>query len=194
MYQAPSFATQVFKTHMKQMEPCTDCPEEQSFAIAPKGDLKLALLQQIAESHSVGKKCFVVIEHEQAFEVYRAVDGTPRALLVKNVQQWQSGSATAANMAEPEAVLLNLLNEYKAADLTYVQKYEKNFDLKSKLEGLITASYIQRRLLSTAAFKNSSQGANKTLQLVIESLTAKGILTKIESEDSQKTVYKIVLN
>lgn len=186
IYVAPSFVTGFFKQHMEAMKHCNECPEDRSFALGKEG-LELGCLQQIAESLSVGKKCFVVIEHDTAFEVYRAADGTPRHLLRKYSGQ---AAPVEANATGPQQAIINLLRQYLDAELADIRKYDNATTLQQKLQGEISQMYLQRRLLSTAAFKKGGR-ANEKFKEAIAALVEAGLLVKLEDEESSKAMFKI---
>lgn len=190
IYVNPSNVTELFNLHVLAMVPCADCPESKSFAIA-KGELSFRILQQLAEAYSVGKKCYVVIEHDEVFEVYRANDGTPRNLLVNYAVASKVIEIDAGQDFDATKSFLELLRNYLQSELVDVIKYDKALNLEDMQAGIISAQFIQRRLLSTAPYRKSAKGATNQFRDVTAKLLKAEVIKQIESENGAKTLYKI---
>jgi hypothetical protein len=191
VYMQSSGVMNYFNQHVAAMAPYADCPEQYSFAIQAQ-DLSLQILQHLAECYSVGNKCYVVFQHEGVFEVYRAADGTPRNLLLLYSNKTPAKKRTGEKEVESALTMAKtLLGKYVNLANKDVVKYDNDLTPELQQQGIVSQTYLQRRLLPTAAFRRHQGGANEAFRQVIDSLVDLNLLQVKQGQN--KTFFEINL-
>jgi len=198
-YVDPSPATSLYRAHREAMEPLPSLPQDKSFCVPMEG-LLLPLLRNLATDSSVGKKAYVVIPHMEhdVYEIYRLVDGGNIKTFYKTQTKTTGAKITAG---------CNPVDEIKRVCQTYVTlnhgeclKYDPKLHVEAKRQKIISYTYIQRRLVSAAAFRNSANGATQALKDGVSDLVEEGFLKELTKEESKSNyntkgkLFEISLN
>lgn len=176
--------------------PLEELEVNKCFAL-PKGELSFSVIEDFLEDASKGKRVYVVVEHESGFEVARLPDGSNRKLFYKQtrpVVSLQCGQGEG----DYAATCLRIVSEYAESTFEDVDKY-KSVSKQMKDEGIISHSYIQRRLGAVALFKNAVEGSTAAIKRGTAALVENGKLEEVPDgvaknvfETSAK-LYKIIL-
>jgi len=175
----PSNVGSEYTAHLAAMEPANRVPVGKAFGL-PAG-FNVGLLREIAEDVK-GRK-IVVIEHgEHGFEIRRLPDNANTKLFYKVVNT-KRGEEIAVGEDASEVVvkvLSNFLVEGAEKASAYDQKAAEGHSI-----GLVTYSYLHRRLARLAPFRNSDIGTTKALKAAIQEAEQAGYLAKLSTEDSK---------
>lgn len=176
--------------------PLEELEVNKCFAL-PKGELSFSVIEDFLEDASKGKRVYVVVEHESGFEVARLPDGSNRKLFYKQTRPVVSVQC-GHDENEYAAACLRIVGEYANATFEEVNKY-KSVTKQMKDEGVISHSYIQRRLGAVALFKNSTEGATVAIKRGSAVLVESGKLEEVPDNvaknvfESSAKLYKIIL-
>lgn len=193
-----------YSAHERLLANCANQPEDKSIEIL-KGmagntgrPISHQLLRKLCGHLSVGKKVFVCVEHEAAFEIKRLNDGANAKLFYEflnpdEVVKIETGDQSLEKMRD----LLNSARELKYEDMS---KYDGGFTLKMKADNLISYSFIQRRLACVASFRKNPMGATNKIKACLNDLIEEGFIVEIPSSvlrkkyDTSSKLYQIIEN
>lgn len=186
----PSNVGSEYTTHLAAMEPASRVPVDKAFGL-PAG-FDVGLLREIAEDVK-GRK-IVVIEHgEHGFEIRRLPDNANTKLFYRVMNTKPGEKIEEENGAEAVLkVLSNFLVEGAEKASAYDQKAAEGHAI-----GLVTYSYLHRRLARLAPFRNSDIGTTKALKAAIQEAEQAGYLAKLTDEaakdllETTAAVYRI---
>ena len=191
-YQEPSNVGNFYLKHVDVMKPLEDQPEKKSFAVSKEG-YSLQLLREIAESKSVNKKVFVVIEWPEVFEVQRLPDGSNAKLFYRYCTNAKY-DCTDSSMVDIE----NIICQYIKSDLESCLKYDKNLTPEIKNENIISYTYLHRRCASLASFRKSANGSTELLKILLKMLSDNKIIEAVSNDiatgmfKTTAKLYKVV--
>jgi hypothetical protein len=174
----PSDVGNEYMQHEQAMLKAAKVPVHKAFALAP--GFNVGMLQKLADNYKPKK--IVVIEHgENGFEVRRLADSAD----VKLFYALLNPKAAIKNYDSTEDVqqseVLRIIKDYFEAKEDVIAKYDAK-GAEARRMSCITATYIQRRLASTAAFK----GNTSVFKEIYAKLEADGIIKKLSSEESEE--------
>ncbi len=177
----PSSAAEFFLKPMKALERCTDLECGKSFGIAAKGHSLLLLRDIAADSYSVGKKAFVVINHgTNGYEVQRLPDGCNVKLFYKHLQS--SVETEKKNIIEIDSATSEIkkkCTEYMEFGIEHAHKYDNTISKEMKSSNIVSYAYIQRRISAMAVIRKN--GAN-AITLAIATLVERKELIEIPAD------------
>lgn len=191
---APSDVGNEFMRHAEAMELCAEVPIGKSFAIPP--GYNVGILRKMTADFKPKK--IVVIEHnEGGFEVRRLKDNA-------NIKLFYASIAIAES--DPEAMLsdsdlkkfkiVNVIKSFLSSDDFKIAKYDKKGP-DFKKEGIISSSYINRRLTATSVFRTDPMGANDAIKKTIRLLENDNVLEEVDRQaainlfNTTAVLYKI---
>ncbi len=185
-YLDPSPVADSFISHTEALKPCAELPVDKCFTLRAT-QFHLSLLRELVDADwNVGKVAIVVIKHPEVYEVRRLADGSNVKLFYKNLEPVQFDKACYLKLTKT-------LCEYLHNDAEDSKKYMMEIkDLTALLvaSGVLSFSYLQRRLVNVACFKNNTKGANLALKEAIDQAIKKGILIELNADDV-KNKYEI---
>ena len=173
-----------FMNHARAMEPASRVPTYKAFAIAP--GFNVGMLRKMAEAYK--PKRIVVIDHEQSgFEVRRLGNNDDVSLFYASIRQ---------NEENGYNLLQKLIDEYKEFDFKQVECY-KAVSEQMKRDGVISYSYLHKRLSKMSAIKNAIEGTTEKIKQLVEEAKANGILSELppnlckEAYETTARLFKI---
>jgi hypothetical protein len=153
-------------------------------------------LEAFANDASRGKRRYVVVEHDDCYEMGRLPDGHNRKLYYElNARPVACVTPQCGHPDDAEraiAEVKRIVVQYKAASYEQITKYRSASE-KMKAENVVAKSYLHRRLASTTLFYNNG----KRLQDAINALCRSGLLTEVPKQiakgiyDSTALMYRI---
>lgn len=162
----PSPVGDEFMNHARAMEPASRVPTYKAFAIAP--GFNVGMLRKMAESYR--PKRIVVIDHEQSgFEVRRLGNNDDVSLFYASIRQ---------NEENGYNLLQKVIDEYKEFDFKQVECY-KAVSEEMKRDGVISYSYLHKRLSKMSAIKNAIEGTTEKIKQLVEEAKANGVLSEL---------------
>ena len=162
----PSPVGDEFMNHARAMEPASRVPTYKAFAIAP--GFNVGMLRKMAEAYK--PKRIVVIDHEQSgFEVRRLGNNDDVSLFYASIRQ---------NEENGYNLLQKVIDEYKEFDFKQVECY-KAVSEEMKRDGVITYSYLHKRLSKMSAIKNAIEGTTEKIKQLVEEAKTNGILSEL---------------
>ncbi|WZB35717.1 hypothetical protein FtMidnight_37 [Enterobacteria phage FtMidnight] len=174
----PSNVGSEYRAHLAAMEPTSRLPIDKAFGL-PAG-FNVGLLREIAED--VRGRKIVVIEHgEHGFEIRRLPDNANVRLFYKTIGLKQGDKI---ELGDKKELLEKVLSEFLVEDVEKISAYDPKA-VEGRSLGLITYSYLHRRLANLASFKSADVGATKALKAVIQEAEQAGYLAKLSTEDSK---------
>ena len=181
----PSPVGDEFMNHARAMEPASRVPTYKAFAIAP--GFNVGMLRKMAEAYK--PKRIVVIDHEQSgFEVRRLGNNDDVSLFYASIRQ---------NEENGYNLLQKVIDEYKEFDFKQVECY-KAVSEEMKREGVISYSYLHKRLSKMSAIKNAIEGTTEKIKQLVEEAKTNGILSELppnlckEAYKSSARLFKIL--
>ena len=172
----PSPVGDEFMNHARAMEPASRVPTYKAFAIAP--GFNVGMLRKMAEAYK--PKRIVVIDHEQSgFEVRRLGNNDDVSLFYASIRQ---------NEENGYNLLQKVIDEYKEFDFKQVERY-KAVSEEMKCDGVISYSYLHKRLSKMSAIKNAIEGTTEKIKQLVEEAKTNGILSELPP-NLCKEVYK----
>ena len=184
-YFEPSTVGNYFLAHSAAMEPCATQEVAKSFAITKEplpGNTEptsLIVLRKIAERYSVGIKTFVVIEHEQCFEVRRLQDNESSKLFYEFMQP-EKVCANYEDKAEQD--ILRVIEESKTQDFELMKKYDLSYNEDMRRENIFSYVYVQRRTASLASIRKSKDGSKETITNILNKLIEEGLIKEVPAQ------------
>ncbi len=177
----PSPVGDEFMNHARAMEPASRVPTYKAFAIAP--GFNVGMLRKMAEAYK--PKRIVVIDHEQSgFEVRRLGNNDDVSLFYASIRQ---------NEENGYNLLQKVIDEYKEFDFKQVECY-KAVSEEMKRDGVISYSYLHKRLSKMSAIKNAIEGTTEKIKQLVEEAKTNGILSELPPnlcKEAYKTNAKI---
>lgn len=181
-----------YMRHEQAMLKAAKVPVHKAFAIAP--GYNVGMLQKLADNYRPKK--IVVIEHgENGFEVRRLADSADVKLFYASLNP-QPISKTYGSAEEVQRTeVLRIIKDFFQSTEDTILKYDKK-GVEAKRMSCITASYIQRRLAGTAAFK----GSTDTLKEIYVKLEEEGFIKKLSKEETEEffnssaNFYRVVVS
>lgn len=180
----PSPVGDEFMNHARAMEPASRVPTYKAFAIAP--GFNVGMLRKMAEAYK--PKRIVVIDHEQSgFEVRRLGNNDDVSLFYASIRQ---------NEENGYNLLQKVIDEYKEFDFKQVECY-KAVSEQMKRDGVISYSYLHKRLSKMSAIKNAIEGTTEKIKQLVEEAKANGILSELppnlckEAYETTARLFKI---
>ena len=162
----PSPVGDEFMNHARAMEPASRVPTYKAFAIAP--GFNVGMLRKMAEAYK--PKRIVVIDHEQSgFEVRRLGNNDDVSLFYASIRQ---------NEENGYNLLQKVIDEYKEFDFKQVEFY-KAVSEEMKCDGVISYSYLHKRLSKMSAIKNAIEGTTEKIKQLVEEAKTNGILSEL---------------
>lgn len=162
----PSPVGDEFMNHARAMEPASRVPTYKAFAIAP--GFNVGMLRKMAEAYK--PKRIVVIDHEQSgFEVRRLGNNDDVSLFYASIRQ---------NEENGYNLLQKVIDEYKEFDFKQVEFY-KAVSEEMKRDGVISYSYLHKRLSKMSAIKNAIEGTTEKIKQLVEEAKTNGILSEL---------------
>ena len=181
----PSPVGDEFMNHARAMEPASRVPTYKAFAIAP--GFNVGMLRKMAEAYK--PKRIVVIDHEQSgFEVRRLGNNDDVSLFYASIRQ---------NEENGYNLLQKVIDEYKEFDFKQVECY-KAVSEEMKRDGVISYSYLHKRLSKMSAIKNAIEGTTEKIKQLVEEAKTNGILSELppnlckEAYKSSARLFKIL--
>ena len=173
-----------FMRHAQAMEPASRVPVYKAFAIAP--GFNVGMLRKMAEAYK--PKRIVVIDHEQSgFEVRRLGNNDDVSLFYASIRQ---------NEENGYNLLQKVIDEYKEFDFKQVECY-KAVSEEMKRDGVISYSYLHKRLSKMSAIKNAIEGTTEKIKQLVEEAKTNGILSELppnlckEAYETTARLFKI---
>ena len=174
----PSNVGSEYTNHLAAMEPASRVPVGKAFGL-PAG-FNVGLLREIAEDVK-GRK-IVVIEHgEHGFEIRRLPDNANTKLFYKSIN---SKPGEEIELDDRKDLLVKALVKFSTESAKDAAVYDPKA-VEGHSLGLITHSYLHRRLCNLAAFRKDNQGATKALKATIQEAEQAGYLAKLSDEDAK---------
>ncbi len=180
----PSPVGEEFMNHARAMEPASRVPTYKAFAIAP--GFNVGMLRKMAEAYK--PKRIVVIDHEQSgFEVRRLGNNDDVSLFYASIRQ---------NEENGYNLLQKVIDEYKEFDFKQVECY-KAVSEEMKRDGVISYSYLHKRLSKMSAIKNAIEGTTEKIKQLVEEAKTNGILSELppnlckEAYETTARLFKI---
>ena len=177
----PSPVGDEFMRHSAAMEPAARVPVHKAFAIAP--GFNVGMLRKMAESYK--PKRIVVIDHGEAgCEVRRLGNNDDVSLFYASIRQ---------NEENCYNLLQKVIDEYKEFDFKQVECY-KAVSEEMKRDGVISYSYLHKRLSKMSAIKNAIEGTTEKIKQLVEEAKTNGILSELPPnlcKEAYKTNAKI---
>ena len=180
----PSPVGDEFMNHARAMEPASRVPTYKAFAIAP--GFNVGMLRKMAEAYK--PKRIVVIDHEQSgFEVRRLGNNDDVSLFYASIRQ---------NEENGYNLLQKVIDEYKEFDFKQVECY-KAVSEEMKRDGVISYSYLHKRLSKMSAIKNAIEGTTEKIKQLVEEAKTNGILSELppnvckEAYETMARLFKI---
>ena len=177
----PSPVGDEFMRHSAAMEPAARVPVHKAFAIAP--GFNVGMLRKMAESYK--PKRIVVIDHGEAgCEVRRLGNNDDVSLFYASIRQ---------NEENCYNLLQKVIDEYKEFDFKQVECY-KAVSEEMKRDGVISYSYLHKRLSKMSAIKNAIEGTTEKIKQLVEEAKTNGILSELPlnlCKEAYKTNAKI---
>ena len=180
----PSPVGDEFMNHARAMEPASRVPTYKAFAIAP--GFNVGMLRKMAEAYK--PKRIVVIDHEQSgFEVRRLGNNDDVSLFYASIRQ---------NEENGYNLLQKVIDEYKEFDFKQVECY-KAVSEQMKRDGVISYSYLHKRLSKMSAIKNAIEGTTEKIKQLVEEAKTNGILSELppnlckEAYETTARLFKI---
>ncbi len=180
----PSPVGDEFMNHARAMEPASRVPTYKAFAIAP--GFNVGMLRKMAEAYK--PKRIVVIDHEQSgFEVRRLGNNDDVSLFYASIRQ---------NEENGYNLLQKVIDEYKEFDFKQVECY-KAVSEEMKRDGVISYSYLHKRLSKMSAIKNAIEGTTEKIKQLVEEAKTNGILSELppnlckEAYETTARLFKI---
>lgn len=162
----PSPVGDEFMNHARAMEPASRVPTYKAFAIAP--GFNVGMLRKMAEAYK--PKRIVVIDHEKSgFEVRRLGNNDDVSLFYASIRQ---------NEENGYNLLQKVIDEYKEFDFKQVECY-KAVSEEMKCDGVISYSYLHKRLSKMSANKNAIEGTTEKIKQLVEEAKTNGILSEL---------------
>lgn len=162
----PSPVGDEFMRHSAAMEPAARVPVHKAFAIA--SGFNVGMLRKMAEAFK--PKRIVVIDHgEQGFEVRRLGNNDDVSLFYASIRQNEENSYN---------LLQKVIDEYKEFDFKQVEFY-KAVSEEMKRDGVISYSYLHKRLSKMSAIKNAIEGTTEKIKKLVEEAKTNGILSEL---------------
>jgi hypothetical protein len=202
VYFPSSDGSSFYSVHSALMQPSQAQPEDSSYAIQ-KGlagntgrPISYSLLRDLCAHLSVGRKVFVIIEHESVFEIKRLKDGDSAKLFYKFLLPNEVKQIDSSDRAMES--LKALLKDYQTTPIEKILKYDTNITIEMQNEEVISYSYIQRRLASVSAFRNSMEGSSAKLKDCLKCLIERGNIIEVPDNIKKKTfnlnaiLYKVM--
>ncbi|OHD25430.1 MAG: hypothetical protein A2Y38_12780 [Spirochaetes bacterium GWB1_59_5] len=184
-YVESSNAGEFFMKHVEAMKPTAEQPEGKSFALVKEG-FALSVLRDIAESFNVGKQAFVVIEHFEAFEIRRLVNGTNVKLFYKYLDK---NEQSAEKASDSMAALREIIEQFKETSFEQISRYKAGITEEMKAACVISYSYVYKRLSNVASIKHSPNSLTDEIKRLIDCAISDKILSNVP-ETVAKDVYK----
>lgn len=174
----PSGVGGEYMRHEQAMLKAAKVPIHKAFAIAP--GLNVGMLQKLADNYKPKK--IVVIEHgENGFEVRRLADSADVKLFYASLNP-QPIVETYGSIEETQRnEVIRIVKDFFQSTEDSISKYDAK-GVEAKRMSCITASYIQRRLGPTAAFK----GNPNSLKEIYAKLEQDGLIKKLSKEESEE--------
>ena len=173
-----------FMRHAQAMEPASRVPVYKAFAIAP--GFNVGMLRKMAEAYK--PKRIVVIDHnESGFEVRRLGNNDDVSLFYASIRQ---------NEENGYNLLQKVIDEYKEFDFKQVECY-KAVSEEMKRDGVISYSYLHKRLSKMSAIKNAIEGTTEKIKQLVEEAKTNGILSELppnlckEAYETTARLFKI---
>ena len=180
----PSPVGDEFMNHARAMEPASRVPTYKAFAIAP--GFNVGMLRKMAESYK--PKRIVVIDHnENGFEVRRLGNNDDVSLFYASIRQ---------NEENGYNLLQKVIDEYKEFDFKQVECY-KAVSEEMKRDGVISYSYLHKRLSKMSAIKNAIEGTTEKIKQLVEEAKTNGVLSELppnvckEAYETTARLFKI---
>lgn len=174
-----------YQTHSALLAPCADQPEDTSFVVPKRPDIEYNLLFDLCAHLTVGKKAFVIVEHENVYEIKRLVDGSNAKIFYKHLKS----DFTPINNEGCFAKIKEFAESYKTMPFQELSKYYAGLKINWQHEGVIPYSMIQRKFVAVACFRHSSVGSTTEIKNSIAKLIEKGIIIEI-SKDIAQNIYE----
>lgn len=183
----PSHVGGEFMRHAQAMEPAARVPVYKAFAIGP--GFNVGMLRKMAENYK--PKRIVVIEHGEAgYEVRRLGNNDDVSLFYTSLdpKKTEQLSKDAPSLAGEQLVhLKRVVSEFLKADETELVKYDAKGP-QARAVGCIGYAYIQRRVVSIAAFRKNEEGATAAIRDGLLAMEAEGFLRKLSDAESQELI------
>lgn len=128
---------------------------------------------------SINKKCYVLIESQNVYEIARLPDGADY-----NFVYHAMASPLAIN--ENRDKLIKIIDRYKERPFGLIGEMDKAINREMKNQNIVTYAYLQRSTATVASFKRQVIGATKTLHALILDLIEDGKLIELSKSDSSK--------
>lgn len=183
----PSHVGGEYMRHAQAMEPAARVPVYKAFAIGP--GFNVGMLRKMAESYK--PKRIVVIDHGEAgCEVRRLGNNDDVSLFYtsldpKKTEQLSKDLPSLAG--EQMAHLKRVVSEFLQATEAELVKYDAKGP-QARAAGCIGYAYIQRRVVSIAAFRKNEEGATAAIRDGLLAMEAEGFLRKLSDEESQELI------
>lgn len=175
---APSDIGGEYMRHEQAMLKAAKVPVHKAFAIAP--GFNVGMLQKLADNYKPKK--IVVIEHgENGFEVRRLADSADVKLFYASLQPQPIAKTYGSAEDTQRNEVLRIVKDFFESNEDAISKYDAK-GVEAKRMSCITASYIQRRLAGTAAFKGSTNG----LKEIYVKLEEEGFIKKLSKEETEE--------
>jgi len=193
-YVSASNISHFYLSHVNALEPCSELPEGQSFALSLES-LSIALLRDIVtDSYNVGKVAIVVIEHPEAIEVQRLPDGTN----VKLFYRYLSAASYKATSATDK--IKEVCKEYCKGMVETYSTYDSNITVAMIEDKIISYVLIQRKLANISIFRNAPEGSTKRFKSTIAELVKQSFLKEVPKQvavgryNTKSKLFEINLN
>lgn len=167
-----------YMRHEQAMLKSAKVPVHKAFAIAP--GFNVGMLQKLADNYKPKK--IVVIEHgESGFEVRRLADSADVKLFYASLNPQPIAKTYGSTEDTQRNEVLRIVKDFFQSTDDAISKYDAK-GVEAKRMSCITATYIQRRLCSTAAFKGDSNG----LKNAYSKLEQDGLIKKLSKEETEE--------
>lgn len=183
----PSHVGGEYMRHEVAMEPASRVPVHKAFAIGP--GFNVGMLRKMAENYK--PKRIVVIEHGEAgYEVRRLSNNADISLFYTSLdpkKTEQLSKDAPSLVGEQLAHLKRVVSEFLKADEAELVKYDAKGP-QARAVGCIGYAYIQRRVVSIAAFRKNEEGATAAIRDGLLAMEAEGFLRKLSDAESQELI------
>ena len=174
----PSGIGAEYMRHEQAMSKAAKVPVHKAFAIAP--GYNVGMLQRLADNYKPKK--IVVIEHaESGFEVRRLADSADVKLFYASLNPQPIAKTYSSIKDTQRGEVLRIIKDFFQSTEDAISKYDAKA-VEAKRMSCITASYIQRRLAATAAFK----GSTNSLREIYTKLEEEGFIKKLSKDETEE--------
>jgi hypothetical protein len=188
---APSGIGGEYMRHEQAVLKAAKVPVHKAFAIAP--GFNVGMLQKLADNYKPKK--IVVIEHgENGFEVRRLADSADVKLFYASLNPQPIAQTYGSAEDTQRNEVLRIIKDFFQSTEDSISKYDAK-GVEAKRMSCVTASYIQRRLAGTAAFK----GSTNSLKEIYAKLEQDGLIKKLSKEETEEffnstaNFYRVVI-